>query len=108
MMLVALGAGSLHSHNQGVQGTVLHGAPLLLAGEGLVALQSRELGYCLQKAGLLQASSNSSLPSLFHWAPNSLQASPLRGSWAGERSTVSCQEDGGAEVKPPLLLFRES
>lgn len=107
-MLVALGAGSLHSHNQGVQGTVLRGALLLLAGEGLVALQSRDLGYCLQKAGLLQASSHSSLPSLFHWASNSLQASPLRGSWAGERSTVSCQEDGGAEVKPPLLLFRES
>lgn len=62
-MLVALVAGSLHSHNLGVQGTVPHGAPLLLAGEGLAALQSTELGYCLQKAGLLQATSHSSLPS---------------------------------------------
>lgn len=44
-MLVALGAGFLHSHNQGVQGTVPHGAPLLLAGEGLVALNGRELSY---------------------------------------------------------------
>lgn len=63
-----------------------------------MALQSREGGASASPAPSLP-------PSLSACAP--ITGLPLRGSWWGEHSTVSCQQAGGSGAKPPLL-FRES